>query len=65
MSELHEKICPICQGKGTVSLYRSKNTEYRKLMAKRLHKQNFTIREIQTIMGYKSPRSVQTLLEKK
>lgn len=60
--------CPLCNGCGkieveTIVIVRLKGTELYKA-AKRMKKQNFTIREIAKALGFKHPGSVSHLLSK-
>jgi hypothetical protein len=43
---------------------KQKNIKEKSNMAKELRNKGYSIREIMTIMGYKSPRSIQLLLKK-
>lgn len=59
-----KKTCPICHGTGSIENPhgKGKNMEFKIHVAKTLKEQGFSIREIMKVMGYKSPRSVQDLL---
>jgi hypothetical protein len=59
-------ICPLCNGSGEIKLpsHRQKLMAEKKNAAKALRSKGYSIREIMTIMKYKSPRSVVTLLNK-
>jgi len=56
--------CPVCHGTGNIKRPHGmqKDMELKRDHANRLRDQGYSIREIATIMGYKSPRSVQDLL---
>lgn len=56
--------CPLCNGEGHIPLFSSMNLEEKKSTAHHLKKQGCSIRQIATIMGYKSHKSVQDLLIK-
>ena len=60
-------ICPTCRGKGKIKAPHNKQKlmDEKEKLAIGLRRMGFSIREIMTIMGYKSPRSVSMLLEKK
>lgn len=56
--------CPVCHGTGNIKRPHGmrKDMKLKRDHAKILRDQGYSIREIATIMGYKSPRSVQDLL---
>lgn len=59
----------MCQGSGKISLQqphlKGKVMESKQLAAKTLQQQGYSIREIMKALNYKSPRSVQNLLQEK
>lgn len=58
--------CPICKGTGVTDLpykLRSKERINDIVMAKMLHKDGYSLRQIGKYLGYKSPRSIQLLLK--
>jgi transposase len=57
--------CPICKGSGTLNAptFKQKALQEKRKTAISLKKQGYSIREIMKIMGYKSPRSIQTLIK--
>jgi len=57
-------ICPICKGKGKIITPRKQSNHQMKVKAVLiLRKENYSIREIMSLLGYKSPRSIQCILE--
>lgn len=50
--------CPLCKGCGKVNSNKNLNKEFRREIVQTLLKANFGIREIQRLVGFKSPRSV-------
>lgn len=56
--------CPLCGGHFIEKEPMKKDMTVKEAKAKRLRDQGFSIRQIQKMMKYKSPRSVQVLLEK-
>jgi hypothetical protein len=65
MAKINSRIqCPICSGKGKIAAPRYGMTRIqRKRTARRLRKAGLTIREIQRLMGIKSPQTVHALLK--
>ena len=65
--KLLDLICPICRGSGKLKAPHQKQKFMREkeVTANNLRKLNYSIREIMDIMGYKSPRSIQVLLNSK
>lgn len=60
--------CPICKGTGKLEEYpvhKSKRPPETNEVAKILQAEGYSIRQIMRILNYKSPRSVQILLDKK
>ena len=57
--------CILCKGTGEIiePNGKKKNMELKKKAAKLLRIENYSIREIMKIMNYKSPKSVQDLLD--
>jgi hypothetical protein len=58
--------CPICGGSGTITAPQNIPKDLLKervRVAKTLKEGGYSIREIMQIMNYKSPRSIQILLE--
>lgn len=57
--------CPVCEGEGKIEApsLKQKMMEEKRKIAKSLQDQKYSIREIMRLMGYKSPRSIQQLLE--
>lgn len=57
--------CPICKGTGKLEVptFKQKALAEKRQTALKLKEQGYSIREIMKIMKYKSPRSVQTLLQ--
>lgn len=59
--------CPVCKGRGSLPKA-GKTIESRQRrrsdIANKLRGEGYTIREIMSLMGYKSPNSVAILLEK-
>ena len=58
--------CPICKGKGELAEPHSKwvgKVADKKVMARLLRKEGYSIRQIMRFLGYKSPESVQSLLK--
>lgn len=53
--------CPVCKGKG--KLNDPKSSFDRKKATKILRDNGFSLRDIMTLLGYKSPRSVTKNLE--
>lgn len=62
--EKHEIICPCCEGKGKMPIldYNKRFVDEKRKTAKALLKRGFSFRSVQKILGYKSVRSVQTLV---
>lgn len=62
---MEKMCCPICKGTGTLEVptFKQKALQEKRTTAKALKEQGYSIREIMKIMKYKSPRSVQTLLQ--
>lgn len=57
------KSCPICKGTGKITTIKAENyTLENRKRAKKLHKEGYSYREIMTMMGYKSPRSISKLM---
>ena len=58
-------ICPLCSGHGKTPDIQDKKEilRIRKLLAKELRKQGYSIRKIQHTIGYKSPKSIQDILK--
>ncbi len=58
--------CPMCEGCGEIEAphFKQKIMEEKRATAKRMRAQGYSIREVMKTIGYKSPRSVQMLLEK-
>jgi hypothetical protein len=59
-----EKDCPMCNGTGKLDC-REDKMGLRRRIANRLREQDYTVREIMEMMGYKSPSNVHRLLDKK
>jgi len=57
---MNKEKCPICNGTGKIEL--PKATDWKKQAVKCLYKNGFGIRQIQRILGYKSPQSVSHFL---
>lgn len=58
--------CPICKGTGKIKLPYTQTTDdviLKKMMAKVLRKEGFSVRQIMKFLGYKSPRSVARFFE--
>lgn len=55
---------PLCGGTGKVERKRKKTTDTDAILAQRLRKKNFTIREIMDALCYKNPGSISHLLNK-
>ena len=57
--------CPMCNGCGKIHSPAFKNAimDEKRAMAKQLHEQGYSYREIMAAMGYKSVGSVQNLLK--
>ena len=53
--------CPVCEGTGKIENPKS-DIELKKQAVRILKKNGYGIRQIQRILGYKSPRSVQVIL---
>lgn len=76
MQRLKKMQCPVCKGAGSVLPPHSRNSEFRKLPAKKrrvihnsiiaklLHKEGYSYREIADFLGYVSKRSVQLCLQR-
>lgn len=58
--------CPICKGCGEIESPHLKNKALRqkKDVANILHKEGYSMREIMRLMNFKSPHSVDRLIEK-
>lgn len=59
--------CPVCKGSGSLPKARQtieSRQRRRSDIANKLRGEGYTIREIMSLMGYKSPNSVAILLEK-
>lgn len=55
--------CPVCKGKGFIIKPKKQPDRQLKIQAASiLRKNNYSIREIMSLLGYKSPRSVQYIL---
>lgn len=68
MTKSYTHRCPVCKGVGKVELpykLRSKARINDIVMAKLLHKDGYSLRQIGKYLGYKSPRSIQLLLGQK
>lgn len=68
MSKTKKAECPICKGTGQFELparMEVDSAEIKKQMAIELHKKGYSIRQIQKALGYKSPRSIQIILNVK
>ena len=63
-----ERICPLCKGEGyyTPDVFKQRYSmrEFRITQAKKLRSMGLSIREIMDVMAYRSPKSVQDLLNK-
>ena len=59
--------CPMCNGCGELEqpLFRQKLMQEKKQTALRMREQGYSIREIMTAMGYKSPRSFYQIINTK
>ena len=55
--------CPLCKGCGEVDAFDTMEKQKKIAIAKTLRDNNLSIRDIMKVMGYKSPRSIQKLLE--
>lgn len=57
--------CPICKGSGDIEepSGRMDEAKARRVMAKALRAEGYTIRQIMRLIGWKSPRSVMVALE--
>jgi nanoRNase/pAp phosphatase (c-di-AMP/oligoRNAs hydrolase) len=57
--------CPMCKGCGEITApqLKRKIMDEKRLTAKKLREQGYSIREIMRLMNYKSPRTVVVLLE--
>lgn len=56
----HNTTCPVCKGRGHVPSPRKHTrdrTAERNAMAKTLRRAGYSIRQIQELLGWKSPRS--------
>jgi len=58
--------CPMCEGCGEIEAphFKQKIMNEKAATAKRMREQGYSIREIMKAIGYKSPRSIQQLLNK-
>lgn len=61
--------CPICNGSGKIEDPRSEALKKMSINLKKkaviiLHKEGFGLRQIQRLIGYKSPRSVAVIINK-
>jgi hypothetical protein len=57
--------CPICKGKGVINKPVPKDRMINNaIMTKLLRKEGYTIRQIMRFLEYKSPQSIQRLLNK-
>lgn len=58
--------CVLCKGKGTIEKrkYSPGDQELKERAIELLHKHGYGIRQIQRMLGYKSPRSIQQIVEK-
>ena len=67
MSTKHK--CPACKGTGELDVLprhiEDNQFGMKQLVAETLTEKGYSLRQIAKILGYKSPRSVQYLLEKK
>lgn len=57
--------CPLCNGFGEITPFKTMQKEKKIIIAKTLYKNGLSIRDIMKIMDYKSPRSVQLMLKNK
>lgn len=57
-------ICPLCSGIGNIVPPKERTTQAKKVMVESLHNAGYGIRETQRLVGYKSPRSVQDIVNK-
>ncbi len=58
--------CPVCKGKGFLVKPKKQSDIKLKIQAASiLRKNKYSIREIMALLGYKSPRSVQYILNRK
>ena len=57
--------CPACKGAGELLIcpHHRGDVEAKRVAAKALSKAGFSIRQIQRVLNYKSPRSVAAILE--
>ena len=55
--------CPICKGVGKIEYPKDRAIDFKKRAVKILHNHEFGVRQIQRLLGYKSPRSVAVILE--
>ena len=55
--------CPICRGLGKLEEPINQEIDFKKKATIILHKNKFGIRQIQRLLGYKSPRSITKILE--
>jgi hypothetical protein len=57
--------CPVCNGTGDIGEPKHKEiqiVEVKREMALKLHKQGFSLRQIQKALGYKNVRSIAYLI---
>lgn len=59
-----ETKCPICKGTGKILLPKTSVIALKKQCVKDLYDKGYGIRQIQKLLDYKSPRSVQHILNK-
>lgn len=57
--------CPVCKGKGLISVPARRGTPDNGVMAMLLRDAGYSVREIMRFLNYKSPRSIQVLLKEK
>ena len=60
-----EFTCPICKGCGVIEIphvYKIKKAINKKIMAKLLRKEGYSMRQIQVFLDYKSPRSIHKII---
>lgn len=59
----NKQECPLCDGEGEVPYWKMIKLKPKEKIAKALKSDGYSVREIQKLLGYKSSRSVQSLLE--
>lgn len=59
----NQVFCPVCKGTGKIERTNLNNSQLKKEAVATLRRKGFGVREIQRLLGYKSPRSVSVILE--